>query len=60
VAGIHPEEPFDVQPYARRTAFAFLHKELTDNLPRKFKIAFSRAAPRIASRPRSTTSDCAP
>jgi sulfite reductase beta subunit-like hemoprotein len=41
LAGIHPEEPFDVQPYARRVAFAFLHKELTDNLPRKFKIAFA-------------------
>jgi len=41
LAGIHPEEPFDVRPYARRVAFAFLHKELTDNLPRKFKIAFS-------------------
>src|SRR5882757_1471072 len=41
LAGIHPEEPFDVQPYARRVAFAFLHKELTDNLPRKFKVAFS-------------------
>ena len=39
-AGIHQEEAFDVQPYARRVAFAFLHKELTDNLPRKFKIAF--------------------
>jgi sulfite reductase beta subunit-like hemoprotein len=41
LAGIHPDEPFDVQPYARRLAFAFLHKELTDNLPRKFKVAFS-------------------
>ena len=41
LAGIHPEEPFDVQPYARRLAFAFLHKELTDNLPRKFKVAFA-------------------
>src|SRR6202050_3060607 len=41
LAGIHPEEPFDVQPYARRVAFAFLHKELTDNLPRKFKVAFA-------------------
>src|ERR1700690_815695 len=41
LAGIHPEEPFDVQPYAQRVAFAFLHKELTDSLPRKFKIAFS-------------------
>src|SRR5215469_17124291 len=41
LAGLHAEEPFDVQPYARRLAFAFLHKELTDNLPRKFKVAFS-------------------
>lgn len=41
LAGVHPDEPFDVQPYARRLAFAFLHKELTDNLPRKFKVAFS-------------------
>jgi len=41
LAGIHPEEPFDVQPYARRVAFAFLHKELTDSMPRKFKIAFA-------------------
>src|SRR5215472_8276246 len=40
LAGIHPEEPFDVQPYARRLAFAFLHKELTDSLPRKFKVCF--------------------
>src|SRR5579862_5402351 len=41
LAGLHAEEPFDVQPYARRLAFAFLHKELTDSLPRKFKVAFS-------------------
>jgi sulfite reductase beta subunit-like hemoprotein len=41
LAGLHPDEPFDVQPYARRLAFAFLHKELTDSLPRKFKVAFS-------------------
>jgi sulfite reductase beta subunit-like hemoprotein len=41
LAGLHPEEPFDVQPYARRLAFAFLHKELTDSLPRKFKVAFA-------------------
>jgi len=41
LAGLHPEEPFDVQPYARRLAFAFLHEELTDSLPRKFKVAFS-------------------
>ena len=41
LAGLHPEEPFDVRPYARRLAFAFLHKELTDSLPRKFKVAFA-------------------
>jgi len=41
LSGLLPDEPFDVQPYARRVAFAFLHKELTDAMPRKFKIAFS-------------------
>jgi sulfite reductase beta subunit-like hemoprotein len=41
LAGVHPHEPFDVQPYARRLAFAFLHKTLTDSLPRKFKVAFA-------------------
>src|SRR5579863_4447319 len=40
LSGLHPEEVFEVQPYARRLAFAFLHRELTDNLPRKFKVAF--------------------
>src|SRR6202049_545853 len=41
LAGVHSEEVFDVRPYARRLAFAFLHRELTDNLPRKFKVAFA-------------------
>ncbi|HEX5431047.1 MAG TPA: nitrite/sulfite reductase, partial [Bryobacteraceae bacterium] len=41
LSGLHPEEPFPVQPYARRLAFAFLHKELTDSLPRKFKVCFT-------------------
>ena len=41
LAGVHAEEVFDVRPYARRLAFAFLHKELTDSLPRKFKVGFS-------------------
>jgi sulfite reductase beta subunit-like hemoprotein len=40
-AGLIADEPFDVRPYARITAFAFLHKDIADNLPRKFKIAFS-------------------
>lgn len=41
MAGICPDELFDISPYVRQAAFAFLHKELTDNLPRKFKISFS-------------------
>ena len=41
LSGLLPDEPFDVRPYARQVAFAFLHKELTDAMPRKFKIAFS-------------------
>src|ERR1700682_2036172 len=41
LSGLLQDEPFDVQPYARLVAFAFLHKELTDSLPRKFKISFS-------------------
>ncbi len=41
VAGLAAHEVFDVRPYARRVAFAFLHKDLTDSMPRKFKIAFS-------------------
>ena len=41
LSGLLPDEVFDVRPYARRTALAFLHNPLTDSLPRKFKIAFS-------------------
>jgi sulfite reductase beta subunit-like hemoprotein len=41
LSGLLEEEVFDVHPYARKVAFAFLHKDLTDSLPRKFKIAFS-------------------
>ena len=41
MAGLAADEVFDVRPYAQRLALAFLHNELTDNLPRKFKIAFS-------------------
>ncbi|HEY9141681.1 MAG TPA: nitrite/sulfite reductase [Bryobacteraceae bacterium] len=39
-AGIARHEVFDVRPYAQRLAFALLRKDLTGNLPRKFKIAF--------------------
>jgi sulfite reductase beta subunit-like hemoprotein len=41
LSGLLADEPFDVHPYAQKVAFAFLHKELTDSMPRKFKIAFS-------------------
>jgi len=41
LSGLLEDEVFDVHPHAQKVAFAFLHKELTDSLPRKFKIAFS-------------------
>ncbi len=41
IAGIDRHEVFNVRPHAQRLAFAFLHKELTDSMPRKFKIAFA-------------------
>ena len=44
LAGLAADEVFDVRPVARKVAFAFLHKELTDALPRKFKIAFEGCA----------------
>ncbi len=43
LAGLLADEVFDIRPYMRRVTYAFLHQELTDNLPRKFKIAFSGA-----------------
>jgi sulfite reductase beta subunit-like hemoprotein len=39
-SGIARDEVFDVRPYAQKLAYAFLRKELTSNLPRKFKFAF--------------------
>ena len=38
-AGLTANEIFDVNSTARRIAYAFLHRELTDSMPRKFKIA---------------------
>jgi sulfite reductase beta subunit-like hemoprotein len=43
-SGIARDGVFDVRPYAQRLAYAFLRKELTGNLPRKFKIAFDGCA----------------
>jgi len=44
LAGLARDEVFDVRPYAQKIAYAFLRKELTGNLPRKFKIAFDGCA----------------
>src|SRR3954452_2844660 len=35
-AGVAQDEVFDVRPYAQKLAYAFIRKELTQNLPRKF------------------------
>jgi sulfite reductase beta subunit-like hemoprotein len=43
-SGIARDEVFDVRPYARKVAHAFLRQDLTGNLPRKFKIAFDGCA----------------
>jgi len=43
-AGVAHDEVFDVRPYAQRVAYAFLRKDLTCDLPRKFKIAFDGCA----------------
>lgn len=40
LTGLCMDEVFDISPYVRQASFAFLHKDLTDNLPRKFKISF--------------------
>lgn len=41
MAGIDPEEPFDVTPYAHVMFEYFLRKPLCQEMGRKFKIAFS-------------------
>jgi sulfite reductase beta subunit-like hemoprotein len=43
-SGLGLDEIFDVRPYAQKVAFAFLRKDLTDSMPRKFKIAFEGCA----------------
>jgi sulfite reductase (ferredoxin) len=40
-AGIDPDEPFDVTPYAHGTFEFFLRKPVCQDMGRKFKIAFS-------------------
>ena len=43
-AGVAHDEVFDVRPYAQRVAYALLRKDLTGDLPRKFKISFDGCA----------------
>ena len=40
-AGVAPDEPFDVTPYAEETARFLLRNPMNQDLPRKFKISFS-------------------
>lgn len=39
-SGVHPDDVFDVAPYADAAFKFFLRNPLSQNLPRKFKIAF--------------------
>lgn len=41
IAGIDPDEPFDVTPYAQATFEYFLRNPICQDMGRKFKIAFS-------------------
>ncbi len=41
LAGVCPKEVFDVTPYAKHISRYLLRNPLTQNLPRKFKVAFS-------------------
>lgn len=41
IAGIDPDEPFDVMPYAHAAFEYFLRKPVCQEMGRKFKIAFS-------------------
>jgi len=43
-AGIDPEEPFDVSPYAHATFAYFLRNPICQELGRKFKFAFSSSS----------------
>ena len=44
MAGLGRDEVFDVRPYAQKLAYALIRKDLTQNLPRKFKISFDGCA----------------
>ena len=40
-AGVRPDEPFDTSPYAGAFVRYFVRQDLTQLLPRKFKVAFT-------------------
>lgn len=44
LAGVSPDEIFDVWPYAEQVMRFFLRNPISQNLPRKVKIAFSSSA----------------
>jgi sulfite reductase (NADPH) hemoprotein beta-component len=44
LAGVSPDEPFDVTPYAEAVTRHFLRHPLASALPRKFKVAFDGCA----------------
>jgi len=44
LAGVCPDELFDITPYALATAQFFLRNPICEDLPRKFKFAFSGCA----------------
>lgn len=43
-AGVRPDEPFDITPYAGAFVRYFVRNEISQLLPRKFKVAFSGSA----------------
>ncbi len=51
LAGICPDEAFDVSPYAKLTTSYFLRNPVCQSLPRKFKIAFSGCSQDCAMAP---------
>jgi hypothetical protein len=50
-SGVHPDDVFDVAPYADAAFKFFLRNPLSQNLPRKFKIAFESTPPGHALTP---------
>lgn len=49
--GVHPDDVFDVSPYAEAAFKFFLRNPLSQNLPRKFKIAYESTSTDYALTP---------